>query len=226
MSNVGDKDSPGSSVEEEAVPVVSKRPTRDDLKAACAAASSAVAAVGSMLSDMETGPVRVPRDEDDPDPDPDGAEPSDSEGPEMELRGSARPGQTGTGPSAMETGHGMMRMGPRQSSRPAFEQFMASLREPISRAGDRVRVSEIAGWVKIEGMQGHKVYIAKTVTGVSRVESTLDPRLISGARPPDAGRRNGRIASWLPARIETVGEAIELLSQLDEPPPARTPGRR
>ena len=91
-------------------------------------------------------------------------------------------------------------------------------------------MSENAGWIKIEGVQGHKVYIAKTVTGVSRVESTLDPKMISGAQAPDPGRRkNGRIASWLPAKPEVVAEAIDVLATLDEPipPPTRTlTGRR
>lgn len=239
MSNVGE-DSNEQDQEEQSV--TSKRPTKEDLKEAATAASqaaheaeqaahNAAAVVDTMLASMETGPSLVPlQDPDGDDPEPlgedseeDRAMASLQEEDLPELR-SGRPGQTGTGPSAQATGHGMMR-GPRAASRPAFEQFMAALRDPLRKAGHRVRVSEIAGWVKIEGQQGHKVYIAKTVTGVSRIESTLDPRLVEGAQAPDPGRkRNGRIASWLPASPVAVGQAIAVLAKLDEPILAPTRG--
>ena len=127
----------------------------------------------------------------------------------LEPHGSARPGLSGTGPSAVATGHGLMRMGPPRAALPAFKQFMLALREPLERAGSSVSVSTLTGWVKITSLDGHKIYIAKTVTGVSRVESTLPPELIPGAQPPDPSTRpNGRIASWIPARPEVVARAL------------------
>lgn len=220
------------------------RASRDVVADAEHTLHEAVEGVDHMLSSLETGPITVPGDDDTPratleNPDPnlppskqmldemrrlgllDSGPPRTDRGPhdeEWEGHTSARPGQTGTGPNAQATGHGLMRMGPRQPSRPAFEAFMIALREPLRRSG--ASVTEITGWVKIQGRQGHKIYIAKTVTGVSRIESTLDPRLIPGARPPDQGRRNGRIASWIPARSEAVAAAIELLGSLEDPPPA------
>lgn len=197
--------------------MVSKKPTRDDLKEAVVAARDAAGAAehaahaASVVADhalaaLEGGET----DSDDPLPDEEG-EAEESQGDQ----GGSNRGQQG--PAAQATGHGMMRGGGRQAQggRPAFEQFMAALKDPLRRAGKRVRVTEIKGWVKIEGQQGHKVYISKTKTGVSRVESTLDPSMIEGAQPPD--RPNGRIASWIPAYPDVVGEAIGLLAELDEP---------
>lgn len=107
----------------------------------------------------------------------------------------------------------------------AFEAFMGKLGDVLKRAGESVRVTELEGWIKIEGKQGHKVYITKTKTVVNRVESTLDPDLIKGATPM-AG--NGRIASVLPPNTRAVGEAIKLLATLAEPirPPARGGARQ
>jgi hypothetical protein len=237
--------------QEEPQPEAKRPPTHDDLKEVAEAAREAAfkaedaahnagVAVDTMLAVMETGtPLTPPSlDPDDPEPFRDGEETEEDravasfqeeEGQEQDLR-SGRPSQVGTGPAAQATGHGMMRGGARGAAKPAFEQFMAALRDPLRRAGSRVRVSQIAGWVKIEGQQGHKVYIAKTMTGVSRIESTLNPELVRGAKAPDPGRRrNGRIASWLPARPEAVAQAIDVLAKLDEPipGPARGPsGRR
>jgi hypothetical protein len=255
MSNVGE----GSNEQdqEEQQPLVSRKPTREDLKeaahaareaaagaeqaaqAAAESAHSATGVVNTILAALETGPSRLPQAEGgdaespaDEDEEADmalSAEDLEGDDEEGDLR-SGRPGQGGTGPAAQATGHGMMRGGPRSNAPAAFEQFMAALRDPLRKAGRKVRVTEIAGWVKIEGQQGHKVYIAKTVTGVSRVESTLDPKLVKGAKAPDEGRRrNGRIASWLPARPESVAQAIDVLARLEEPIPAPVrgaPGRR
>jgi hypothetical protein len=96
----------------------------------------------------------------------------------------------------------------------AFEAFMSKLDSTIRKYSDRVKITELEGWMKIEGRQGHKVYITKTKTVVNRVESTLDPDLIKGATPM-AG--NGKIASVLPATVRAVNEAIQLLATLDEP---------
>lgn len=201
----------------EDLPVVSKRPTREDLtqlaEAARDAAQAAAQAADVIIVAIEgetVGNSPLPEGEEMA-----GGHPGDD--------GVARP-RTVTGPGAQATGHGMMMGGLQRHEGPAaYEQFMAALRDPLRAAGDSVRMSENAGWIKIEGMQGHKVYIAKTKTGVSRVESTLDPDLIKGASPPD--RPNGMIASWIPANPEKVAQAIELLVKLKERPVPRPRGR-
>lgn len=194
--------------EHEEGPVVGKKPTRDDLAKAMEvardAANAAAAVADTALAAMEGEAVAS----------------SPVEGREEGGQGgrARRP----TGPGAQQTGHGTMFGGQRSQEGPAaYQEFMAALKDPLRKAGQKVRVNENAGWIKIEGMQGHKVYIAKTKTGVSRIESTLDPDLIDGASPPD--RHNGRIASWLPAEPKVVAEAIQLLATLQEPirPPAR-----
>ncbi len=97
------------------------------------------------------------------------------------------------------------------SGKMAFEEFMAQLSGALRRAGNNVDISENAAWVKIESRRnGHKVYVAKGKTSVNRVESTLPPELIPGATEPD--RKNGRIASFIPADPRVVGEAIRHLA--------------
>ncbi len=195
------------------IPVVGKRPTREDLTKTLAAmkesSEATAAAAETVLAAMEGGESM-----DDP----------DSHGEYESMPGEEGGGGQGNrinGPAAQATGHGSLAGGLRRVEGPAaFEQFMAALKRPLKNAGQAVRVSENRGWIKIEGRQGHKVYIAKTKTGVSRIESTLDPDLIKGAAPPDV--KNGRIASWIPATPEAVSEAIGLLVKLEEPlPPPR-----
>lgn len=97
------------------------------------------------------------------------------------------------------------------SGKMAFEEFMAQLSGALRRAGNNVEISENAAWVKIESRKnGHKVYVAKGKTSVNRIESTLPPELIPGATEPD--RKNGRIASFIPADPRVVGEAIRHLA--------------
>ncbi len=99
--------------------------------------------------------------------------------------------------------------------RVAFEEFMAQLQGQLKRAGASVDVTENARWVKIESRRnGHKIYVAKGKTQVNRIESTIPPDLIPGAEEPD--RKNGRIASYLPADPKVIGEAIRHLAQSDE----------
>lgn len=226
----------GKRSQEQQQPVVGKKPTRDDLAQAVAAARDAATAAGdaanaaavaadTALTAMEGEAVaESPLPEQERVGNRGGNPPRAQAQPQGDQGGRAR---RPTGPGAQETGHGAMQFGGRraQEGPAAYEQFMAALKDPLRKAGNKVRVSDNAGWIKIEGMQGHKVYIAKTKTGVSRIESTLDPDLIEGASPPD--RKNGRIASWIPARTESVAEAIELLATLTEPiaPPARGGGR-
>lgn len=110
---------------------------------------------------------------------------------------------------------------------PAFQGFMARLAEAIDRGGRTLHVTENAAWVKIESTKnGHKIYISKGKNQVNRVESTLPPEIITGATEP--GRPNGRIASWIPAEVGAVEEAIDALSTLDTGirPPARAVAKR
>ncbi len=102
-----------------------------------------------------------------------------------------------------------------ESGKLAFEEFMAQLSGALRRAGNTVDISENAAWVKIESRKnGHKVYVAKGKTSVNRVESTLPPNLVAGATEPD--RKNGRIASFIPADPKAVSEAIRHLAQDEE----------
>lgn len=97
----------------------------------------------------------------------------------------------------------------------AFEEFMAQLSGILRKAGDAVDVTEHSRWVKIESRKnGHKVYVAKGKNQVNRIESTLPPELIPGATEPD--RRNGRIASYIPADPKVVSVAIRALVQSED----------
>ncbi len=97
----------------------------------------------------------------------------------------------------------------------AFEEFMAQLSGILRKAGDAVDVTEHSRWVKIESRKnGHKVYVAKGKNQVNRIESTLPPELIPGATEPD--RKNGRIASFIPADPKAVTVAIRALVQSED----------
>ncbi len=112
-----------------------------------------------------------------------------------------------------------------QATPPAFEEFMARLRTTLDKAGDAVQVTENAAWVKIESRRnGHKVYVNKGKTLVTRVESTLPPSAVPGATEP--GRPNGRIASWIPADPAAVERAVQVLAGSDQMirPPQRGRG--
>lgn len=134
--------------------------------------------------------------------------------------------RAGVGPGALQTGHGMARAGNRRTDgHAAFEEFMDELSPSIQRGGNRLRVTLNEGYVKIESLHnGHKVYIAKGVTTVSRVESTIPPSMLDGAAEPD--RPNGRIASWIRADVQSVSKAIDFLVDSDEMivPPRRGGG--
>lgn len=97
----------------------------------------------------------------------------------------------------------------------AFEEFMTTLRQPIRQGGNKLRVTDNAGFVKIESLRnGHKIYIAKTKTVVNRIESTIPPDMIMGALEPE--RDNGRIVSLLPADPAVITDAIHFLVESDE----------
>lgn len=98
----------------------------------------------------------------------------------------------------------------RQANDAAFQRFMVELAPALKGLGDRIRIQHNVSWIKIESMvNGHKVYISKGKLAVGRIDSTLPPDLVPGAR--HAGRYNGRIASWLPADPDSVSKAITLL---------------
>ena len=108
---------------------------------------------------------------------------------------------------------------PEKPGEVAFEEFMAQLSGVLRKAGDAVSVTEHSRWVKIESKRnGHKVYVAKGKNQVNRVESTLPPNLVPGAVEPD--RKNGRIASYIPADPKAVAQAIRQLAQSDDKIPA------
>ncbi len=99
--------------------------------------------------------------------------------------------------------------------RVAFEEFMAQLSGILRKAGDAVEVTEHSRWVKIESRKnGHKVYVAKGKNQVNRIESTLPPEAVPGATEPD--RKNGRIASFIPADPKAVSAAIRALVQTED----------
>lgn len=105
--------------------------------------------------------------------------------------------------------------GGQQGGMVAFEEFMAQLAGVLKKAGDNVNVTEHARWVKIESRKnGHKIYVAKGKNQVNRIESTLPADLVPGSSEPD--RKNGRIASYIPADPKAVATAIRALVQMDE----------
>lgn len=184
-------------------PFVGKKPTRDDLtkaiEAARDAAGAASEAADSVLHvlEVQNGDTDLPDDD------------------EMDLP-TRRPRNV-TGSAFIATG---------KEGKAAFEEFMAALAKPLKKAGEKIKVTDTAGWIKIEGHQGHKIYINKGKTAVSRIESTLDPDLVKGAEEYDGS--NGRIASTFPPDVAVVTEAITVLAGLKEPisPPRRGPRGR
>lgn len=104
----------------------------------------------------------------------------------------------------------------RAQSKAAFHRFMVNLGPAMTSVAGKIRIQHNVSWIKIESLvNGHKVYISKGKLAVGRVDSTLPPNLVSGAR--HAGRYNGRISSWIPADVESVGRAILLLGSYDVP---------
>jgi hypothetical protein len=213
-----------------------KKPTRDDLMmaaqaalksgdpdsladAADAFANAAEVGVDNSVSSVPSYRVRGTRDWSGP-PSVGRTQTRDRN----ENRGQQEP----AGPAALATGHGMARGGGqrRQENEPsAYEEFMAALETALDRVADRIQVSERKGWIKIESLvNGHKVYIAKSKTAVSRIESTIPANRIKGAAEPD--RANGRISSWIPADPNLVAQAIEILASEEEQirPPQRGGG--
>jgi hypothetical protein len=106
----------------------------------------------------------------------------------------------------------------------AWEEFLEALEPFFQEVGDRVQVLDRAGWVKIENpATGHKLYFNKGVTGVTRVESSLPPDAVRGASPPEF--YNGRITSIIQPTVQSVGEAIRVIAQVQDrltPPRRRT----
>lgn len=121
------------------------------------------------------------------------------------------------GPGAMATGHGLAGGGRKRTGPKAYEVFIDALRE---RVGDKIwggiTVEEQSAWMKLEGRNSReRVYIAKTVNVVSRVESTLPPEAIAGSTQPD--KVNGSINSWVPANEESCAAAIIMIATLEAP---------
>ena len=99
--------------------------------------------------------------------------------------------------------------GVEQAPPAAWEEFLDQLEPFFQEVGDKVRVLDRAGWIKVENpTTGHKLYFNKGVTGVTRVESSLAPDAVRGASPPEF--YNGRITSIIPPTVQSVGDAIEL----------------
>lgn len=97
----------------------------------------------------------------------------------------------------------------------AWEEFLDKLEPFFQEVGDKVRVLDRAGWVKVENpTTGHKLYFNKGVTGVTRVESSLSPDAVKGAAPPEF--YNGRITSIIPPTVQAVGEAIRVIAQVQD----------
>lgn len=121
------------------------------------------------------------------------------------------------GPGAMATGHGLAGGGRKRTGPKAYEAFIDALKERVGEAiWDGIHVEEQSTWVKLEGKEsGQRLYIAKTSTVVSRVESTLPPEAVPGCTQPD--KVNGNIRSWVPANEEACAEAIRVIAAHDAP---------
>lgn len=102
-------------------------------------------------------------------------------------------------------------------SRFAFRQFMARLRKPIAEQEGRVQVVENSAFMQIRSLvNGHRIYVSKGKVVVGRVDSTLPLGYVPGSMHPQ--HYNGSIRSWIPADIEPVSKAIELLGMEKLPP--------
>lgn len=102
----------------------------------------------------------------------------------------------------------------------AFEEFLAAIQPTLDRAGNKVRIEELTGWLKIEGVDSkERVYVAKGKRNVNRVTCTLSPDQVEGATAPTVP--NGLIQSWLPAEPEAVSHAIELIAGIEPAKPSR-----
>lgn len=121
------------------------------------------------------------------------------------------------GPGAAATGHGLAGGGRRRTGAKAYEKFIEAIRNRVGPdVWDGISMEEQASWVKLEGkLSGERVYIARTVNTVSRVESTLPPEAVPGCTKPD--RMNGSILSWVPANEETCAEVVTLIATLEAP---------
>lgn len=118
------------------------------------------------------------------------------------------------GPAAAVTGHGLAGGGRKHTGPAAWESFVNSLKSKLGpEVWERVSFEEQSAFVKIQALGSkERLYIAKTVTVVSRVECTLHPDLVPGSMAPD--RPNGSILSWIPADEGSVTEAIKVLATL------------
>lgn len=128
-------------------------------------------------------------------------------------------GSHAVGPGSLATGHGLANAG-RKAEAAAYETFVEAVRVLVGpTTWNRLDVEVQAAWVRIVGKDG-RVYIARSTTTVSRIESTLDPSQIplvpaapegsQNASKPD--RPNGSIKSWLRADVGVVAEAVKLIA--------------
>ena len=98
----------------------------------------------------------------------------------------------------------------------AFEELLAEIRPTLEASASDLDVTVNAAWVKVESrVNGHRLYIAKGVRSVNRAQSTLPPESIMGSTVP--ARRNGRIASQVPATLWGITAAIDLMCSRSTP---------
>lgn len=89
---------------------------------------------------------------------------------------------------------------------PAWEQFLAAL---SLAEHPEIKVEERKGWVKLEGKNGHKIYVAKQTDEVKLVETTLEVSGLDGTLP--LPKPNGRIDCRLVPTPDNVAQFLSLL---------------
>ena len=98
---------------------------------------------------------------------------------------------------------------------PAWEQFIQALS-----LAEGVKREDKKSFVKFEGGNGHKIYVAKQADEVKLVETTLEVEGQDGTLP--LPKPNGRIACRLVPSPENVSKFLALLT---ESPQIRAPKR-
>lgn len=107
-------------------------------------------------------------------------------------------------------------------SLPVYEQFVNRLLPRCALLG--IEVHDRSGWIVLEGKNGHRIAVSRSVHRLPHVETTVPADAFEGyaeqgglALPLPAP--NGRMACRLPADPVVVEEALEFLAA--EQPPVR-----
>lgn len=96
----------------------------------------------------------------------------------------------------------------------AWEEFSAALTKHAEVLGLTVKPQK--GFIQfVNAATGHKLYIAKQAKEVGRVDTTLPMDALPAGTTYDLKAPNGRIACHVNPELETVSQALDILSKFD-----------